>query len=361
MKTAYSENHGNIYQHPQDTLPKIPNLPGKNFSLKFDDHRGIFFLSPVAPFTLPPKIYGKVNDYSDRILNTYKSREISTGTLLFGEKGSGKSLLAKNISIKAAKEGIPTIIVSEPFSGTLFSEFIANVTQEAIILLDEFEKVYKEDKGAQQPLLSLLDGLFSSKKLFILTANDKWKIDPNLKNRPGRLFYSIEFNGVDVSFIDEYCKDNLKNMTKLKDVKLVKNLVRDFNFDQLQALVEELNRYSCSVQECLELLNIKYIEDKKYFKIKEVKRDGKIFKHYERDIHICPFTSDFIVLGDEKYDPEGNYIPQEQIEFESTNLINYDVEKEEYSYKNENTTCTIVVSERNKGLGSSNVLTKFFI
>ena len=83
--------------------------------------------------------------------------------------------------------------------------------------MDEFEKTYtKEGKNYQAKILTLFDGVYSSKKLFLLTCNDKSKMDSHMLNRPGRLYYLLEFHGLDQAFIREYCEDNLIRKGKHK-------------------------------------------------------------------------------------------------------------------------------------------------
>ena len=127
---------------------------------------GQFFLQTIEPFQLKHKIYGETAKQSDRIMHTFLDRTASTGVLLAGEKGSGKTLLAKYVSIEAAKESIPTIVINKNFHGEQFNLFLHSITQPVVVLFDEFEKVYGE--GAQQQMLTLLDGVYPSKKLFLL-------------------------------------------------------------------------------------------------------------------------------------------------------------------------------------------------
>jgi hypothetical protein len=124
-----------------------------------------------------------------------------------------------------------------------------------VILFDEFEKVY--DKDDQEKMLTLLDGVYPSKKLFILTCNDKWRIDSHMRNRPGRIFYSLDFKGLEQAFIIEYCEDNLVNKTHIQGVCRVAGMFDQFNFDMLKALVEEMNRYNESPSESMKMLNAK--------------------------------------------------------------------------------------------------------
>jgi ATPase family associated with various cellular activities (AAA) len=229
-------------------------LPAGNYIVKQDRFEN-FFLQKVESFVQIPKVYGTTLKYADRILNTYESRTNSTGVMLTGEKGSGKTLLGKTLSINAATKGLPTIIINAPWTGDNFNKFIQDISQPAIILFDEFEKVY--DSKEQEAILTLLDGVFPQKKLFILTCNDKYRIDSHMRNRPGRIYYMIDFKGLEPEFIREYCEENLVNQAYVDKVVTLASLFDQFNFDMLKTLVEEMNRYDESPQDALKLLNAK--------------------------------------------------------------------------------------------------------
>lgn len=230
------------------------SLPVGNYVIKFSPEIG-YFLEQIEDFKKPTKMYGDVFRNTDRILNTFKDRNGSTGVLLCGEKGSGKSLLAKNVAMDATIHGIPTLIINAPFYGDAFNGFIQHIEQPCIVLLDEYEKVY--DTDTQPQMLTLLDGIYPSKKLFILTVNDKWRVDQHMRNRPGRIFYIIDYSGLDEIFIREYCEDTLKNKTEINKIVQISHTFDKFNFDMLKALVEEMNRYGESVVDAIKILNVK--------------------------------------------------------------------------------------------------------
>ena len=245
---------------PKTNLDLHETLPVGTYCVNYEECSSTYYLETINDFQLKGKIYGNVVKTSSRILNTFLDRPRSTGVLLVGEKGSGKTLLAQHTSIVAAKEkGIPTIVVNKPWHGDEFNSFIQSISQPVIILMDEFEKVYTAGYGEnyQEKILTLFDGVYASQKLFLLTCNDKGGIDSHMMNRPGRLYYLLEFNGLDQSFVKDYCEDNLLRKDYIPAVSAIAALFSSFNFDMLKAMVEDMNRYDESPSEVLKYLNIR--------------------------------------------------------------------------------------------------------
>lgn len=245
---------GNVVQVKDSrSLDVYDMLPADtNYVVKIDQF-GVYFLEEVDTFTLPKKVYGANDGRRDRIIQTFLDRPRSTGVLLSGEKGSGKTLLTKSLSIELAKtHKVPTLIVNTPFFGDGFNKFIQTIQQPCVVLFDEFEKVY--DKDDQEKLLTLLDGVFSSKKLFLLTMNSGY-IDPHMRNRPGRIFYQYTYRGLSGDFIREYCNDCLDDKSQIDRLVLIADCFTNFNFDMLAAVVEEMNRYNESAPNAMQNVN----------------------------------------------------------------------------------------------------------
>lgn len=253
---AYFLKSGNTYSvSSKEAMDLHDFLPAGNYVVKQNPINKQFYLEQIDSFEFKGKLYGNTTRHAERIINTFKDRGISTGVMLAGEKGSGKTLLTKKISMLAAEEGIPTIVINASWCGDQFNSFMQDIDQPCVVLFDEFEKVY--DKDEQEAILTLLDGVYPSKKLFLLTCNDKWRIDSHMRNRPGRIFYMIDFKGLDRDFVREYCQDNLDNKDHIESVCNVSSVFTQFNFDMLKAIVEDMNRYKETAQEAIAILNAK--------------------------------------------------------------------------------------------------------
>lgn len=253
--THYLKTGSEISIAKDDDLKVSRALPIGNYIVQTRPN-GEFFLKCIESFSRPPKYYGDVIQRANRVISTYSARPKSTGVLLSGVPGSGKTLLAREISLMAADIGISTIIINEPYVGDKFSAFLASIDMECIVMFDEFEKVYNDE--AQEAVLTIFDGTYTQKKLFIVTVNETHKLINPFMSRPGRLYYHYQYSGVDQSFIETYIKENLVNQEHAPDLlRTLRTLFVGASFDSMSSLIEEMNRYGEPIQTVMQVMNVK--------------------------------------------------------------------------------------------------------
>ena len=120
----------------RDNMDLHDSLPVGTYSIGVD-FSGEYFLKTIDDFEVHGKIYGDTTKHADRILRTFLDRPgQSTGVLLAGEQGSGKTFLAKYIAVQAAKKHkISTVVVNQPLSGESFNTFIQSIQQPTIFFI----------------------------------------------------------------------------------------------------------------------------------------------------------------------------------------------------------------------------------
>lgn len=227
------------------------------------DLSGFFLTFISSKFEVPSKIYGKTNARVEKIFKTYDDRTRSTGVLMTGDKGSGKTMLSSLLCNKMTERGLPVILVERAFTGTGFINLLNNIG-ECALLFDEFGKVFsnnndeesKDDNDVQNGLLSVFDGVHTIKRLILLTENETHKINNYMINRPGRIFYHFKYSKLEESLVREYCLASNIPEDIINSILLRIESSLEFSFDGLKAVVEEYLRFKEDINEIFSNLNI---------------------------------------------------------------------------------------------------------
>lgn len=291
MKTVKFYKDGNTvrifdYDDQQVTDKLVPAV----YSID-QDLSGFYLTFVTDRFTIPEKIYGSTKSRAQKILDTYDDRHSSTGVLLTGDKGSGKTLLTSILGNHMLERGLPVIMIEKPFSGTAFNDLLNNIG-ESMLMFDEFGKVFNskkddDDNENQNSLLSVFDGARSIKRLILLTENDTFKVNSYMLNRPGRVFYHFKYDKLGEDIVREYCDIQKVPEDVIQAILLRVESSYEFSFDALKAVVEEYLRFKEDITEVFKNLNIeegKVREDK--MKVARIinMEDGKTLEHVTEEV-----------------------------------------------------------------------------
>ena len=238
-----------IVPKPKGTDYDLVN--GKCYCLiKKDDWTGTLFLKEENTVKLATDhIYESKQDilFKQRVINNFNSSEKTTGVLLAGLKGSGKTLAAKLLCKQA---NLPVIIVDPSFNSRDLNRFFTSFNTPVAIIFDEVDKNTDKRWDTAQ-MLSFLDGMQDTgKKLVVFTCNETKSLDDNLLDRCSRIRYYKCYKALDRDtvklIIDDIMKNN-KDTVILLD--FIMNHIKTVNYDNIISFVKEVYDYCDEITE----------------------------------------------------------------------------------------------------------------
>lgn len=250
-------NYGSQFQIYGEEVKTYQQLPVGSYEVNFNKMTGFYLNSRPDLITNEEKIYGNHKSRVDKILTSFDLSHRNFGVILSGQKGIGKSLLARLLATEAIKKGFPVLVVSGYVPG--IASFISSIEQEILVIFDEFEKTFariKDEADPQEEMLSLFDGIDGGKKLFVITCNEVGKLNEFMLNRPGRFHYHFNISNPEDTEIVEYMKDKL-DPKYWDSIQRVVNFSHTVNitYDYLRAIAFDLNQ-GYTIEECMRDLNI---------------------------------------------------------------------------------------------------------
>lgn len=224
---------------------------GKCYSLiRKDDWNGTLFLKEENAVKLATDhIYESEQDilFKKRVINSFNSCEKTTGVLLAGLKGSGKTLAAKLLCKQA---NLPVIIVDPSFGSRDLNRFFTLFNNPVAIIFDEVDKNTDKRWDTAQ-MLSFLDGMQDTgKKLVVFTCNKTHSLDENLLDRCSRIRYYKRYNALNRETVKLIINDFFKveqDITVLLD--FIMNHVKTINYDNIISFVKEVHDYCDNITE----------------------------------------------------------------------------------------------------------------
>lgn len=227
-------------------------------------------------FDFPYKIYGHEKKDIDRFTTYYKNSSGNFGIILNGIKGTGKSVMAKQLCNQL---NLPVIVVT--FKSDQFISFINNLQEDVVIFIDEFEKIYSE---RDSNILTLMDGVLNSeyRKTFIFTTNTK-SVNEFMIDRPSRIRYIKEFTNLKIPVIEEIVDDLLihtERKEKLIEYIAQLNLV---TIDIVKSVINEVNIFNEDPEQFKDLFNVKKLISKYNIEEYDCDEEGEIIR-FKREI-----------------------------------------------------------------------------
>lgn len=263
MPVKYMIDDSSVHVVRMNDDTTLDKLPARVYTVKYSQLTGFYLGMYKDKLELPDKIYGNTQSRVDRCITSYQERTASTGVLMTGDKGTGKTLLMSLLANTVIEElNQPVLLINEPYSGSQFLDFIEMVG-ECCIVFDEFGKMYSsnakisdDNMPKQNSLLNLMDGVDKTKRLIIITENKEYDINEFMLNRPSRIYYHFRYKKLEESSIIGYCDDNGINEATTEDILELSRRSKLFSFDMLQSIVEEHNRFDITVDEVAQFLNV---------------------------------------------------------------------------------------------------------
>jgi SpoVK/Ycf46/Vps4 family AAA+-type ATPase len=241
MAQKFVKNGNRIVPQVEGNIIELQN--GKVYNLIYDRYNEVTFLQEDGELNMPSKIYNTEEDtkFMGRVIKYFNhTTSQTTGVLLNGVKGTGKTVMAKLLAIQSNR---PIVVVHESTPTSAINDFYKSVKTETVLIFDEIDK--EDNAWREDGLLRFLDGVqATSKKLVIMTSNDSDKMSRYLFDRCSRIRYIRHF---DPSENTKFILDILNDKKVITDHNLIKNfMVANINLlsiDNILSFIEEILLY----------------------------------------------------------------------------------------------------------------------
>ena len=233
-----------------------------------NEYKNYFLEEYNTKFTVPSKVYGNLNKIATRVWDDYVLSNKSTGIILSGAAGGGKSLVISLIANLALKHNMAVIMLQKIKVDNNLLHWLSTLTR-CVIFMDEFGKMIPRQD--QEQMLTMFTDINGAKKIYLLTENKLSYVSEYILNRPGRIKYHVNFDKIDKETLVEYCKDNNVREDFFNDLMRKYKTASIFTFDHLQCIVSEHVKYpNEDFKSLIEWLNLDLFKKKDIYTIKSI-------------------------------------------------------------------------------------------
>lgn len=278
---------GSRYQIYGEDLNTYDKLPVRSYDVAFHQMQGFFLVARPDLVVKEEKVYGNHKQKVQKVMRSFRQTDRNFGVILSGQKGIGKSLMARLLAEEGIANGLPVITVTDYIPG--IASFLGSIEQEVIVIFDEFEKTFskvEDQPDPQEEMLSLFDGLDGGKKLFVITCNEIRKLNEFMVDRPGRFHYHFRMGAPTDSEIREYMEDKLQKEYWGEIGRIINfSRITEMTYDYLRAIAFDLNQ-GYSLEDTLSDLNISEATNNSY-DITAYMADGSVYTCMNYRINLC--------------------------------------------------------------------------
>lgn len=216
---------------------------GKVYTADFERMSDEVFLKEAPALQMPSDLYETLDDakFINKVLTHYnRSTTGTTGVILAGVKGTGKTVMAKSIAVKSE---LPIVLLDKKFPPRELTGLMTKLKDEKVcIIIDEIDKL--NDRSYDDDfLLQLFDGISTcGNNLIVATCNNVDDVNEYLLDRCSRIRYYKEFEEMAPSMIQAILENRLDDQKKVKP--LTDFIVHTFgliSFDNVAAFAQEVN------------------------------------------------------------------------------------------------------------------------
>ena len=216
-------------------------------------------------FNVPDHYYGEVQKYLDYYSQAFKKQNFSSGVILTGLPGSGKTALGKSLCNFCILNGLKVINLNNVQYRDELIQFLDTLTS-VVFFFDEMGKTFHQ--GIQEKMLTMLSNNLYTERITIITENNPNLISSFIRNRPGRIRYAKHFSKISKETVIEVANDMGCTDAFLDELLKDYDGLTVFTFDHLKALLTEHKFFpDMSFKQIVEYLNLEFMSGVKTLKL----------------------------------------------------------------------------------------------
>lgn len=232
----------------------IDHVPAHVYNLRVNMAGELLLVKDRKRFEVPMTKFGKHRKYHTTITTRYDRHGSALGVLLYGEKGTGKSLLSEDLANWMLGQDLPVLLIDIEIPAALLNAALS-VIGPCMVYFDEFGKVY--DESARSQFLTTFSDTSLKGVLFVVTGNSSDEFSNYMFNRPGRFEFAIHYTSLSAEVAKEVATHHHLN-DEMSDLLIRHTVLNSSSMDIATKLASVLRQCKTieEAEELVEILNV---------------------------------------------------------------------------------------------------------